>query len=373
MTTMKALVLTSYSEPIKLQDVPIPAPTNGEITIKVLAFYLVPYSKEVFNGGRAAYTVPLPLTPGGSCIGRVHATGPDTTALKEGQLVFCDSTIRARDDPSAQMLLGLFDGMTPGSKLLMRDVWRNGCMAEYVKMPLENVYAMDEELLLGSGAFELTDLPLLQTCMVPFGGLDDAGVKVGDTVIVAPGTGKFGGAAVMVALAMGARVVALGRSEEKLEALKKCFPYPGLLTMKLESDESKDKEALMKLLKGKPADVYIDFSPAVAAAGGKTPSHIGTCIHALKRGGTASLAGGIFGKIEIPYIEVLVKNLNVRGKFMFERNQAQQVIKMAETGHFALMKRAGLKVIPFGLDQIEEALDVAAENPGWGTSVVVTP
>lgn len=240
-------------------------------------------------------------------------------------------------------------------------------------MPLENVYPMDEEVLLGSGPFELTDLPLLQTCMVPFGGLDDAGLNVGDTVIVAPATGKFGGAAVMVALAKGARVVALGRDEKKLEKLKRCFPYPSLLTVKLESDEDKDKEALMKVLKGKPADIYIDFSPGAAAAGGKTPGHVPVCIHALRRGGKVSLMGGIFGKIEIPYIEVLFKNVHIMGKFMYEREQVQQIIKMAETGHFKLLKNAGLKVITYGLDQIEEALEIASQNPGWGTSVAVTP
>lgn len=376
MATMKAAILSSHSEPLSIKDVPIPVPSPGEITVKVLVFYLLPYTKNIMRG-MPGYDLPLPMTPGGSCIGRVHAAGPDTTALKEGQLVFCDPTIRARDDASAAILMGITQGLTEGGKKLMENVWRNGCMAEYVKMPLENVYPMDEEILLGSesspGAFELTDLPLLQTCMIPFGGLDDAGLKVGDTVIVAPATGRFGGAAVMVALARGAKVVALGRDEEKLEKLKESFPYPGLLTMKLESDEEKDTTALTKVLKGQPADIYIDFSPGAAAAGGKTPAHVPVCIHTLKSGGTVALMGGIFGKIEISYMEMVLKNLQIKGKFMYDREQVQQIIKMAETGHFKLLKNAGLKVITFKLDQIEEALEVASQNPGFGTRIAVTP
>src|SRR5215469_14083549 len=108
MATGKAAVLESYEKGLQVQDVPIPKPTNGEIIIRVLAFHLLAYSKNVLSGSQQGYTLPLPLTPGGSCVGRVHATGPDTTAFQEGQLVLCDPAIRARDDPSAQCLLGLF-------------------------------------------------------------------------------------------------------------------------------------------------------------------------------------------------------------------------------------------------------------------------
>jgi len=176
-----------------------------------------------------------------------------------------------------------------------------------------------------------------------------------------------------MALVMGAQVVACGRNEKALEKLKESMPFPDLQTLRLESDETKDTQALMKLLNGKQADVFIDFSPPAAGADGKTPTHIATCIHALKQGGVVSLMGGIRGKIEIPYIEVLFKNLVVRGKFMYEKEQAQQVIKMAEKGLWKIGKVAELKAIVFGLDQINDALDTAAQYPGWGTSVVVTP
>ena len=372
MATMKAVIVESHSEPIRLKDVAIPTPTNGEVVVKVLVLYLLPYTKSIIDGS-LGYPVPLPFTPGGSCIGRVHAVGVDSTVFKDGQLVFCDPTIQARDDATAQFLMGINEGVTDGSRHLMREVYRYGSLADFVKMPLENVHLLDEEALLGPDGFALTDLPQLQACMIPFGGLSAAGVKVGDTVIVAPATGKFGGSAVMVALAMGARVVALGRSEDNLARLKKSFPHPGLLTVKVGGNETGDTEAIMKVLKGKAADAYIDFTPGAAAAGGKTPTHIATCIHALKRGGTAILMGGIFGNIEIPYMEILFKNISVKGNFMYGRDHVQQLLKMAETGHFKLLKSAGLKTIAFKLDQIEEALEVASQNPGWSTNIAVTP
>jgi threonine dehydrogenase-like Zn-dependent dehydrogenase len=174
-----------------------------------------------------------------------------------------------------------------------------------------------------------------------------------------------------MALVMGAHVVACGRNETTLEKLKESMPFSSLQTLRLESDEAKDTQALMKLLKGKPADVFIDFSPSAAGTDSKTPTHIATCIHVLKRGGVVSLMGGIRGKVDIPYMEVLFKNLVVRGKFMYEREQAQQVIKMMEKGFWKIGKVAGSKVILFELDQINDALDTAAQHPGWGTSVAV--
>jgi D-arabinose 1-dehydrogenase-like Zn-dependent alcohol dehydrogenase len=247
-------------------------------------------------------------------------------------------------------------------------------MAQFVNMPLESVFALDEEALCKTHSYEITELPLLQKLMIPFGGLDDAGVKVGDTVIVAPATGKFGGAAVLTALSMGATVIACGRNEESLAKLAKVMKSTSLKTLKLVSDVQKDNTALKKLVGSKGADVYIDFSPPAAGADGKTPTYMTSCIGALKRGGTCSLMGGLAGNIALPHMAILFNNLIVRGKFMYERNQAIQVIKMAETGKLKLGKAAGAEVVgPYGLDKIEEALQVASELPGWGKNVVLVP
>ena len=40
----------------------------------------------------------LPIIPGPGGIGRVRAIGPDATKLAVGDWVFCDPTVRSRDD-----------------------------------------------------------------------------------------------------------------------------------------------------------------------------------------------------------------------------------------------------------------------------------
>lgn len=256
---------------------------------------------------------------------------------------------------------------------LMDGEWRNGSFAQYTSFPLENVYALDEQRLLGSTAFgyELPDLCWLATCMVPFGGLSDIGLRPGETIIVAPATGKFGGAAVHVALAMGARVIAAGRNKTVLVAFEKTFGGTGRLqTVILQGDADHDSQALVKASGSKGVDAYIDFSPPQA---GKS-THIIAALKSLKTGGRFSLMGGIGGNVEIPYSLVMFKDLKVQGKFMYGRKDIEGLIKMVEAGNLKLGKESGVEVFgPYGLGDIEEAMNEAAKEPGWGNQVVLIP
>jgi D-arabinose 1-dehydrogenase-like Zn-dependent alcohol dehydrogenase len=250
-------------------------------------------------------------------------------------------------------------------------------MAQLVKMPLENVYPLDEEVLLKEMGYAIVDLPLLQKLMIPYGGLADAGVSVGDTVIIAPATGGFGGAAVLTALSMGAKVVACGRNQRALEKLMiamKNVSDGRLKSVAWTEDKDKDANLLKAAVGGRGADVYIDFSPPAAGAGGKTPAHMLQSISALKNGGTCVLMGGLTGSVTLPHMLLMINNITVRGKFMYERSQALQVIKMAEAGVLKLGSRVGYEIAQtFGLDNMDEALQEAEKLPGWGQSIAVVP
>ena len=107
----------------------------------------------------------------------------------------------------------------------MRDVWRDGSYAQYVRAPLENVFALNEERLCGNPSSGIglghtpEDLTAFLPMLVPYGGLRDVHLQPGETVIIAPATGPFGSAAVKVALAMGAKVIAMGRNQNVLMKL----------------------------------------------------------------------------------------------------------------------------------------------------------
>jgi D-arabinose 1-dehydrogenase-like Zn-dependent alcohol dehydrogenase len=211
--------------------------------------------------------------------------------------------------------------------------------------------------------------------MIPYGGLDDAGVKSGDTVVVAPATGRFSGSAVITALAMGANVIATGRNQAKLDDLVKAVGSPKTMKSVVMSGEvDKDTAALSRAVGPRGADVVLDLSPAAAGANGQTPSYLLAGLNVLRRGGTLSLMGGLPGTIAIPYLGLMLKNIVVRGRYMYERDQIEQVIKLAESGQLRLGKDAGSKVVgKYSLEQFEKALDEAEANPGWGNVVGFAP
>ncbi|KAF4637310.1 hypothetical protein G7Y89_g774 [Cudoniella acicularis] len=370
MTTHQALVLNSTSAPLSFETRSIPVAGPGSVVIRVLGTYILPYLSSILDGS-LPYALYPPLVPGSNCIGRVHAVGPDATSLSEAQLVLCDMTVRARDDPSKAILMGLHGG---AAMRLMEGEWRDGCFAQYAKFPLENCFALDEELLCGKMGYTIEDLCTIPSFLVPFGGLSDIGVLPGDTVIVAPATGRFGGGAVTTALAIGASVVACGRNEGVLTAMNKVFGDTGrLTTLILTGDVEKDTKAMIKAAGngGKGADAYINFSPAAAAGS----THISAALAALKFGGRAVFMGGIPGKVQIDYILVMLKSLRIQGKFMYERDTVAKMVKMIEKGNLKLgeMHTGAKTVAKFGLEDIQEAMQVAKKESGWGKQVVLLP
>jgi D-arabinose 1-dehydrogenase-like Zn-dependent alcohol dehydrogenase len=372
-TTHKALVLSSFSTPLdlKVHEVPTPKISPGSAIVRVLSTHVFSYGKGVYSGA-IPYPMKLPLTPGAGAICRIDTVGSDATTLHPGQLVLVDINVRARDDNSLNILQGLF-ARGPAEKL-MDEEWRHGSYAEYLKAPLENIFPLDEDLLIKQKGYTIHDLCYITTLMVPTGGLSDLDIKPGQRIVIAPATGSFGGAAVTMALAMGARVIAAGRNEAQLKAMETILGavYGGRLTsVKLTGNVEADAQALQEASPGgKGLDAYIDFSPAAAAKS----TRIKSCLIALKTHGKASFMGGIQEDVSIPYSLLMIKSLQIRGRFMYERQAIVRLIQMVEAGIVKLGKAAGVEIVgAYKLEDIEAALDDAAKNSGFGKEVLLDP
>jgi threonine dehydrogenase-like Zn-dependent dehydrogenase len=367
--THRALVVTSRDEPPTIKDLPTPQPVPGSAIVRIICANIVSYMRDIYNGKRQ-HAYPTPLVAGTSAIGRLAAVGPDATLLSPGQLVIIDSTIRGRDDAGAVSLLGIHEGFTPGSARLMRGEWRDATYAEYAKVPLENCHVLDEKRLLGAAdagglGYAVEDLAMISRLMVPYGGLRDIGLRAGETVIVAPATGQFGGAAVAVALAMGARVIAMGRN---VEVLKKVASMSDRIeTVPITGDENADMVALRKF---GVIDAFFDISPPGAAG----TTHIKSAILALRPGGRVSLMGGIRGDVAIPYGAVMHRDLKLKGKWMYPRDAVGELIKMVEIGLLKVGKPAGFKVVgKFSLEEWDEAFTATEKNAGIGEQALICP
>ncbi|TAQ88622.1 hypothetical protein B7494_g3075 [Chlorociboria aeruginascens] len=367
--THKALVLNSLTSPPSVQKLPTPQPTPGSVVVHMLAVNIPTYAREIYNGTRK-YPFPLPLVIGTSGVGRIAAIGSDTTAFTPGQLVLIDSFIRARDDPTSAILMGIHQGNTAGSKTLMHGEWKDATYAEYAKVPLENCYALDEIRLLGGReegglGYKIEELADLSTLAVSYGGLADVAVKPGETVIVAPATGRFGSAAVKLAAAMGARVVAMGRN---VEILKRLAENERVEYVPITGDIEAETAALKEF---GPIDIYFDISPAAAA----TSSHLKSCILSLKHSGRISWMGGIGTDVGVPYGLFMHKDLMLKGKWMYSKENVKELIKMAEVGVLDLRNGAGstTSIDTFPLENWDNAFTAAADGLGKGGVALFFP
>ena len=362
--SMRALVCEAVGQPLRIKEVPTPKPGPGSVVVKVLAAVADPGTPHHLKG-ETGFTFPLPFTPGGRAIGRIAEVGPDTTNLGEGLLVLLESFVRGRDDPSVQILWGTFEGPSPQSKKLMASNWAMGCFAEYVKTPLENCHALNEKVLCEELGYSIPQLGFITTSLISYGGFRGIDLKAGETVLIAPATGSYSGAAVAVAVAMGARIIAVGRNLEILKQLQDVFPR--IKIAQLQGDVEADTEAIKQY---GPIDVYLDISPPQA----NETTHIRSCFKTVRPYGRVSLMGFNMKDIAIDYASAVFMNLTIRGQYMYERDDVRGIIKLAESGVLKLDNDGGVDVVgQYSLGDVEKAFAAAEHSPGPGKIVLLTP
>jgi alcohol dehydrogenase len=382
---MKAAILKTIGQPLTIEDIPEPEPGAGEVLVRVLAAPVLAYAQEVFTGQRH-YPLLLPLAPGCGAVGIVEKTGPDATRLKHGQLVFCDPTVRSRDDAlTPDIMLQGWTAPGKGAQKLQAH-FRHGPFAEKMLLPLENAFSLEHVR-----SVDPAKLTWLNTLLVPYGGLLAAGLQPGQVIMVNGATGHFGSAAVAVALAMGAaRVIAPGRNEQALSALVRQFGSrvrPVLLTADEATDSNRFREAtegssikysayslseaeaihrkrFMEAAEG-PIDCLLDLLGPVHDA---APTRRG--ILAVRSGGTAVLMGGVQAALDIPYNYIMRNNLVIRGQWMCPRHAPSLLVELISSG---LLNLEPFSVHTFPLEQVNQAVQYAHDHGGAFRLTVLKP
>ncbi|KAI0174987.1 chaperonin 10-like protein [Pestalotiopsis sp. NC0098] len=367
----RALVVDSVGADLRIEQRAMPDAVPGSVVVRVLASPVLSYQRDIYDGTRA-YPFSTPIVGGCSAVGRVISVGPDATLLKPGKLVWVDCVVRGRDDPDAIFLWGIHEGSSAGSRKLARDVWHDGTYAEVARVPLENCIPLDEDRLCaevdkGGLGYSPQDLVYLWHLTVPFGGLRSIDLKPGETVVVCPSTGGFGGAGVHVAAALGARVIAMGRNEEGLARLKtfvqKGIPSARIETVRITGDKEADTASVKAL---GTVDAVLDLSPPAAAQS----THLLSAVAALRRGGRISIMGSV-GQNIIDW-NFLSNDLVAKAKLMYDREDLFLFVKMLEAGLFG----QGADLVEtkyFVLEDWKEAFEEATTYAGIGRIVALTP
>lgn len=359
---MKAAVLKAFGSPLVVEEVPEPVLGTGEVIVEVVAVGVLAYAGEVYSGQRR-YLMGLPMIPGSGAIGRVRSIGPDATRLLVGDWVFCDPTIRSRDGGSSPDII--LQGLTAGGETGMRlqHYFHDGAFAERMRVPTENVTPL--------GPIDPGQAPLwirLGALLVPFGGLLAINIKAGETVVINGATGRFGSAAVEVALAMGAAcVVATGRNGAVLGDLSNRFG-PRVRTATMQGDEDSDR-ALIGAAAAGPIDCVLDILPPAASLG-----QVRAALLSVRPNGRIALMGGVgtVGGVglDLPYPWLMRNNITIRGQWMYPPEAAPRMVRMIQSGLLDLTRSA---ITTFGLEAINEAVAHASYYAGPFDATVIQP
>ncbi|MFJ8958695.1 zinc-binding dehydrogenase [Lentzea sp. NPDC102401] len=328
--------------------------------VEVLATCVPPYAAEVF-GGERRYPLEPPVVPGVGGVGRVVRVGPDATRVKAGDLVWCDSTVRARDDAlTPDITLQGWSSRGEGGARLARYL-HDGPFAELMRVPTENVYVLPVSA-------DPARWSALGVHTIPFGGLLAGGLAAGETVLISGATGNLGSSAVAVALAMGAgHVVAPGRNRAALDLLADRFGSR-VSPVELSGDEDTDRSAMAAATDG-PVDLVLDLLPPQAPSSAARAAAMTVREHGrvVLMGGVGMLGGA---DLALPYPWIMRNSVTVRGQWMYPRTANVGMIRLIASGALDLVPERNAR---FGLDQVNDAVTHAAAHGGPFDRTILTP
>lgn len=197
---MLAVVLHEIGEPaaLRVERVPDPIAGPGQVLVRVRAAALNHRDLFICRGQYAGLRYPTILGADGA--GEVAAVGTDVTAPRVGDRVVINPSLDWGDD---QRVAG------PAFRILgMPD---NGTFADFVSVPAANVLPVPRELTVE----EVAALPLagLTAYRALF---RRGGLQAGETVLITGIGGGVAASALLLALAVGARVYVTSGSDQKL-------------------------------------------------------------------------------------------------------------------------------------------------------------
>lgn len=260
---MKAARCEAYGGPadIVVRDIPVPEVTPGHVLVDVKAAALN-FPDLLLIANEYQVSIPVPFTPGNEFAGRVSAIGEGVEGLAVGDPVY-------------------------GSAM-------QGGMAEHVLVPASALFPIPEGLsMIEAAAFRVT-------YMTAYHGLVTAGaVQPGEWVVVLGAAGGVGTAMVDVATRLGARVLAVASSQDRLAVAKALGAEAGI------DYSTENLKERIKEITGEGADLVID------PVGDRFAE---PALRAIRWGGRFVSIGFAAGDIpKIPLNLVLLKNVTVRG------------------------------------------------------------
>ncbi len=210
--TMRAARLHAYREPLQIEEIPVPRPTEGQVVVRVLGAGFCHSDLHIMSG-EIEQLPKLPHTLGHENAGVVAAVGQGVHAVKEGDSVavyggwgdgFCDYCVSGEEN--------LCDTM----QWVGLSQWEGG-YAEYLLVP-------HERYLVKLGKLEpKVAAPMTDAALTPYRAITRALPSVTpDYPILVIGTGGLGQFGIKILrLLCGSEIIAADVADPKLETARK--------------------------------------------------------------------------------------------------------------------------------------------------------
>lgn len=343
---MKAVVYERFGGQPEMRDVPEPGPSDDGVVIKVEACGICRSDWYGWKGNDS--DIELPHVPGHELAGVVKEVGGGVEKWNKGDRVTvpfvggcgkCEQCVSGNQQVCDKQF-------QPGFT-----AW--GGFAEYVAID----YA-DENLVRLPDSMEFVTASALGCRFVTSfrAVVDQAQVKENEWVAVF-GCGGVGLSAIMIAKAIGAQIIAVDISQEKLQATKEI----GAAAI-LNSSESSNTAENLKDLTGGGAHVTID------ALG--HPQIISDALRSLRKRGR-HVQIGLFEKgntdVPVPMDLIIARELEILGSHGMQAHRYAEMLGMIEDGALRPELLIGKTV------SLEESIDVLVnmdEFPGTGVTVI---
>jgi propanol-preferring alcohol dehydrogenase len=342
-----------YQQPLRLEDVPIPEIGPDEVLVKVGGAGMCRTDFQLVDGYfRSALALAFPATPGHEVAGWVDRIGravPRAFGLAEGDLVVVDGgwgdeTCRQCRNGNQQLCAnGHWIGFGP-----------HGGYQEYVPVPAKHLIRVDSRLRPDVLA------PLTDAGLTPYRGikkLGRAGVLGPGRNVAVLGAGGLGVYAVQYAklLGAGARVVALARTDAKLEVARR-NGADHVINIRGQSAEEV-REQLAKLTGRGELDGVID------CVGARETIQLGFGLLAAEG---AFVSVGLVGtEIAIPLFPFVAREFSYHGSFWGNTRDLAEVVALAEAGRI----EHAIERVRF--EDVNESLRRLGEGDVVGRAVIV--
>ena len=343
---MKAVVFEQFGQPPRLQSVPDPAPSPEGVVVKVEATGLCRSDWHGWMGHDP--DIVLPHVPGHELAGTIVAVGSQVRRWRAGQRVtvpfvagcgHCRECAGGNQQVCEQQFQPGFTGWGSFAEFVALDF----ADANLVELP----EALDSATAASLGCRFATSFRAV---------VDQGRVRAGDWVAV-HGCGGVGLSAIMIASAIGANVVAIDLTEEKLDFARQLGAVATI-----NATQIKDVVTAVRDLTGGGAQVSLD-------ALGHPVTSVNS-IGNLRRRGRHVQVGLMLGdhaRSPIPMDRVIAYELEILGSHGMQAFRYQAMFDMIAAGKLAPQKLVGSRI---GLDEAPEALMRMDRFDGIGISVV---